>query len=202
MDHPIAAALARALSAFLAPMLIACGVAAGLAYGGYMLVPESAIELGEPTPEPAQPQVIVVSAPAAAPQTPEPPAEPNDSRPLFVTIGRSDVNERLTVVDTTRTALSHLLERSPSLFTSARIVPFVEDERVVGFRLYGLSPDSPLGVLGLQNGDTVRSINGTSLTGPETALEAYARLRTAEVLDVRLSRRGRDARLLVLIHDA
>lgn len=202
MDHPIAAALTRALSAFLAPLLIACGVAAGLAYGGTMIVPQSAIELGEPTPEPAQPQIIVVSAPAAAPQAPVPPAEPAHERPVFVMVGTTEVNDQLTVVDTTRTALSSLIENSSTLMTSARVLPHEVHGEVVGFRLYGVRPDSALAALGLQTGDTVRSINGIEMTSPDSALEAYTRIREADVLDVRLTRRNRDARLLVLIHDA
>jgi general secretion pathway protein C len=202
MDHPIAAALTRALSALFAPLLIGCGVAAGLVYSGYVITPRSELRaVGEPTPEPAQPQVIVVTAPAAAPRAPEPPPEPVRERPVFVTLGHDEVNDSLTVVDTSRAAVNAILDDSSGLATNVRILPFVEHERVVGFRLYGVRPDSPLSALGLRNGDTVRSVNGIDLTSPDTALETYVRLRAADVLDVRLTRLGRDARLLVLIHD-
>lgn len=47
-----------------------------------------------------------------------------------------------------------------------------------------------IGALGMENGDVLRSVNGLDITSPENALDAYARLRSAEHLDVRV-RRGR-----------
>ena len=44
--------------------------------------------------------------------------------------------------------------------------------------------------LGLESGDSLRSINGFSLTDPQKALEAYARLRTADHLSVAIERGG------------
>ena len=50
-----------------------------------------------------------------------------------------------------------------------------------------------LGTLGLQNGDRLEAINGFTMASPEKALEAYARLRTASNLNVKLNRRGAPA---------
>jgi general secretion pathway protein C len=47
-----------------------------------------------------------------------------------------------------------------------------------------------LGKLGLQNGDLMRTINGFEMSSPDTALEAYARLRSASNLTVAVVRRG------------
>jgi len=60
----------------------------------------------------------------------------------------------------------------------------------VGIRMFGVRPDTLLGTLGFQNGDRLESINGFNMASPEKALEAYARLRTASALNVKLSRRG------------
>ena len=49
-------------------------------------------------------------------------------------------------------------------------------------------PDSLLATLGLKSGDRLETINGFSVANPEQALQAYARLRTAEHLRVRVVR--------------
>ena len=62
---------------------------------------------------------------------------------------------------------------------------------VCGYRgLFGIRPDTLLGKLGLQNGDRLEAINGFEMASPEKALEAYARLRTADSLAVKVTRRG------------
>ena len=66
----------------------------------------------------------------------------------------------------------------------ARIVPEQENGKVVGIRLFGVRPDTLLGMLGMENGDRLQNINGFDMTSPEKALEAYARLRTADHLTV------------------
>ena len=74
---------------------------------------------------------------------------------------------------------------------SARIVPEKEGDKIVGIRLFGIKPDSLLGTLGLENGDRLSSINGFDMASPEKALEAYARLRTADHLTVAINRKGK-----------
>ena len=77
----------------------------------------------------------------------------------------------------------------------ARIVPEQENGRVVGIRMFGVRPDTLLGVLGMQNGDRLQTINGFDMASPEKALEAYARLRTAEKLTVQVNRGGQNMNL-------
>lgn len=89
-----------------------------------------------------------------------------------------------------RTVVDKILENQAELMRSARIVPETKDGKVVGVRLFGIRPDTLLGTLGLQNGDRLESINGFNMASPEKALEAYARLRTANNLAVKVNRRG------------
>ena len=70
----------------------------------------------------------------------------------------------------------------------ARIVPEKENGKVVGIRLFGVKPDTLLGTLGMENGDRLEKINGFDMASPEKALEAYARLRTADHLTVSVNR--------------
>src|SRR6185369_3449655 len=89
-----------------------------------------------------------------------------------------------------RGVVDKILENQADLMRQARIVPEQENGRVVGIRMYGIRPETLLGTLGMQNGDRLQTINGFEMGSPEKALEAYARLRTADKLTVTLNRGG------------
>jgi general secretion pathway protein C len=91
-----------------------------------------------------------------------------------------------------RSFVDKILQNQAEIMRSARIVPHEENGQVVGVKLYGIRRNSLLGKLGLQNGDLLRTINGFAMSSPDTALEAYSRLRTATNLSVAVTRRGRD----------
>ena len=55
--------------------------------------------------------------------------------------------------------------------------------------------DFYVNVLGMENGDRLQSINGFDMTSPEKALEAYARLRTADHMTVAINRKGSNMNL-------
>jgi len=100
-------------------------------------------------------------------------------------VSETEFNVERSVVDT-------ILENQAELMRSARIVPEKEGDKVVGIRLFGVRSDSLLGTLGLENGDRLQTINGFDMSSPEKALEAYARLRTADHLTVTVNRRGKN----------
>jgi general secretion pathway protein C len=91
-----------------------------------------------------------------------------------------------------RGVVDKILENQAELMRQARIVPEQENGKMVGIRLFGVRPDTLLGALGMENGDRLQTINGFDMTSPEKALEAYARLRTADQLTVQVNRRGSD----------
>lgn len=94
-----------------------------------------------------------------------------------------------------RGVVDKILENQSELMRQARIVPEQENGKVVGIRLFGVRPDTLLGVLGMENGDRLQTINGFDMASPEKALEAYARLRTADKLVVQVNRRGQNMNL-------
>jgi len=98
-----------------------------------------------------------------------------------------------------RQVVDRVLENQAELMKSARIVPEQENGKVVGIRLFGIRPDTLLGALGMENGDRLQTINGFDMTSPEKALEAYARLRTADRLTVQVNRRGQNVNLDYMI---
>lgn len=94
-----------------------------------------------------------------------------------------------------RGVVDKILENQAELMRQARIVPEQENGKVVGIRLFGVRSDTLLGTLGLENGDRLQTINGFDMTSPEKALEAYARLRTADHLTIQINRKGADQNL-------
>ena len=132
---------------------------------------------------------------SAAPAPPPPPpsaggasAVGDDIKNGIQKIGANEYNIDRGVVD-------KILENQAELMRQARIVPEQENGKVVGIRLFGVRPDTLLGTLGMENGDRLEKINGFDMASPEKALEAYARLRTADHLTVSVNRRGQPMNL-------
>lgn len=91
-----------------------------------------------------------------------------------------------------RGLVDKVLANQGSLMKTARVIPHEEDGRVVGVKLYGIRRNSLLGRLGVRNGDMLRTINGFSMTSPDTALEAYSRLRSADKLTLAVKRQNKE----------
>ncbi len=91
-----------------------------------------------------------------------------------------------------RSIVDKVLANQGSIMKTARVIPHEEDGRVVGVKLYGIRRTSLLGKLGVRNGDMLRTINGFDMTSPDTALEAYSRLRTADALSLAVKRQNKE----------
>ncbi len=124
---------------------------------------------------------------APAPTGGAPGVDPSISKGI-VRVSANEFNVDRGVVD-------KILENQADLMRQARIVPEQENGKVVGIRLFGVRPDTLLGTLGMENGDRLQTINGFDIASPEKALEAYARLRTADKLNITLNRRGQNMNL-------
>ena len=125
-----------------------------------------------------------VVAPARKPRRGAPPV-PKEIADKIEKISDTDFNVDRAVID-------NILENQATLMRSARIVPEKgPDGKTVGIRMFGIRPETLLGTLGLNNGDRLETINGFNLASPEDALNAYARLRTANKLAVKITRRGK-----------
>jgi general secretion pathway protein C len=135
--------------------------------------------------------------PPAAPAAPAASAAPAGSgaHSLDPSIAKGIVKVSATEYNIDRGVVDKILENQADLMRQARIVPEQENGKVVGIRLFGVRPDTLLGVLGMENGDRLQTINGFDMASPEKALEAYARLRTADHLTVQVNRRGQNTNL-------
>jgi len=98
-----------------------------------------------------------------------------------------------------RDSIDRVLENQSVLMRSTRILPHERDGRVVGVRVFGVRPDSLLGLLGLENGDVLTHINGLDIASPDHCLEAYTRLRTSDRFTLEVERGSRRLALTYLI---
>lgn len=132
--------------------------------------------------------------PSASPETPAAPAETasKGGRALDPEIASKIRKISDTEYEIDRSAVDKIMTDQAELMKSARIVPEQKDGKVLGIRLFGIRPETLLGTMGFQNGDRLETINGFDMGSPEKALEAYARLRTASNLNIKVNRRGKD----------
>lgn len=91
-----------------------------------------------------------------------------------------------------RGLVDKVLANQGSLMRTARVIPHEENGRVVGVKLYGIRRSSLLGRLGIRNGDMLRTINGFDMTSPDSALEAYSSLRSADKLTLAVKRQNNE----------
>lgn len=94
-----------------------------------------------------------------------------------------------------RSLVDKVLANPMGIGKGARIVPAVKNGKPDGFKLYAIRPNSVYAKLGLQNGDTLQSINNFELTSVDKALEVYTKLREASSLEVDITRRGKQEKL-------
>ena len=127
---------------------------------------------------------------AAGPSLPPPPAI--DTAMGDITGGVKCTGNNCNVE---RQLVEKLLSNTAMLATAARFVPSIKDGKPNGFKLYAIRPNSIFGLIGLQNGDTVKAINGLDMSSPDKALEIYTKLRNASHLSVNLERRGENLTL-------
>jgi general secretion pathway protein C len=139
----------------------------------------------------AAPEPSGAAAASAAP----PPAAAGGANAVDDAIKKGIQKVGATEFNVDRGVVDKILENQAELMRQARIVPEQENGKVVGIRLFGVRADTLLGTLGMENGDRLEKINGFDMTSPEKALEAYARLRTADHLTVGVNRRGQEMNL-------
>ena len=141
-----------------------------------------------------KPPQVANAAPTAAP-APMPPPAAGGAGGVDPAIAKGIVKVSANEFNVDRGVVDKILENQAELMRQARIVPEQENGKMVGIRLFGVRPETLLGVLGMENGDRLQTINGFDMTSPEKALEAYARLRTADHLTIQINRRGQNQNL-------
>jgi len=140
------------------------------------------------------------SSAAPGPHIRPPPSEAARLDPRSAGLSDAELDEGIEKISDTkftiqRSLVDKALANQGSLMKAARVIPHEENGRVVGVKLYGIRRNSLLGRLGVRNGDMLRTINGFDMTSPDTALEAYSRLRTADTLTLAVKRQNNEMTL-------
>jgi general secretion pathway protein C len=119
------------------------------------------------------------------------PPKPRGAPPLKPELARSikKVSDNRFRVD--RSALDAFLGNGAALLKGTRMVAVTDKAGAKNLRLSNVGKNSLLGTLGLKDGDQLQSINGFSVTDPEKALKAYARLRSTDDVRVVVQRGGK-----------
>ena len=140
------------------------------------------------------PQPVVVPPP---PPPPPPVAAPSEERPPphKSSLSEEELNAGISQVSDTnytvsRQLLDKVLSNQAELMRAARVIPYEENGRTIGVKVYGIRRNALLGKLGIQNGDVLSKINGFDLSSPDSALEAYTKLRQTDQFSIAMMRRG------------
>ncbi len=96
--------------------------------------------------------------------------------------------------DVDRSAVDALIA-NPAELMKIRVVPDKQGDRVVGLKISGIKPGSLLGALGIENGDSLTSINGFEMNDPKNMLDAYTKLLRADHLTTSEIRNGKPVNL-------
>ena len=75
--------------------------------------------------------------------------------------------------------------------SALRVVPHDVAGELVGIRLEGVRADSTPSRLGLRDGDELVSVNGVSVSEPDSVLRAYETIRSSTSAELVILRRGR-----------
>jgi len=89
-----------------------------------------------------------------------------------------------------RSELNKSLANLNELLTQARAVPNIENGVVKGFKIFCINPGSLFKKLGAQNGDVIKSVNGTEIKDPSTAMTLFQQLQTTNKLEFGIERNG------------
>ncbi|WP_437677864.1 type II secretion system protein GspC [Sorangium sp. So ce131] len=118
-------------------------------------------------------------APSAAPRKPAPSTVPPEIASKIRKISETEFRVE-------RSAIAAILEQQSELMRSVRIAP-----EPGGIKLARIRSGSLLEALGLKTGDKLASVNGFDVSDVSKALEAYARLATANHVALTISRDGK-----------
>ena len=102
--------------------------------------------------------------------------------------GIRKTGENSYVVD--RREVDHSVENLNTVITQVRAVPYINDGKSIGFRLFNIKPKSIFERMGLQNGDVVQKINGVDLNSPSKAMGLLEEMQTSDELLLDLLRAG------------
>ena len=97
-----------------------------------------------------------------------------------------------------RSRLNETLDDTARLARQGRVIPYQRDGQMIGFKIFGLRPNSLPKRLGLLSGDLLLEVNGKQLDSFNRAVTLFGLLRSAEQITLVILRRGEERRLSYL----
>lgn len=82
------------------------------------------------------------------------------------------------------------------IVNSARLVPNMEENQVVGFKIFAIQSSSILGQVGLKNGDIITQVNDVSLKQPEQGFALYEAFQNERDINIHVLRGGKSPKTL------
>jgi general secretion pathway protein C len=102
--------------------------------------------------------------------------------------GIKKIGEDERVVD--RRVIDSTFENFGKLMRQARIVPHMQSGKIDGFKVYRIKDNSLYKQIGLEDGDIIKRVNGSSIEGPEDGLKLFEVFKTAKSITLDLERKG------------
>lgn len=110
------------------------------------------------------------------------------------TIAAAFTKTSATTFDVDLAPLSDLLANPTSLASGGRVVPAMRNGQAIGFKIDAIKPGSLFERAGFENGDTVKTIAGHSMSNAANALEAYtaiSKTKAGDKIAVEIERGGK-----------
>jgi len=106
------------------------------------------------------------------------------------------MNEAIQRIDATHFTvaavfLDQLLANPMAVAKGARLVPALKDGQSIGFQCSGITQASVYAKIGLQNGDTLISVNDQHLAAIDDVLNVYTSLRDKKKFKLAILRNGK-----------
>lgn len=83
----------------------------------------------------------------------------------------------------------------PTVMTQARAIPYWQEGKAVGLRIFAIKKDSIFEKVGLKNGDILKNINGKQLGDFSKAMALFEELKNETSLSINLERNKKDMTL-------
>jgi len=103
-----------------------------------------------------------------------------------------------------RDEVQDVITNSSQLLTQVRIIPHFAQGRMDepdGFQVANIKPRSFFDMMGLRNGDVIKSVNREPIDNPEKAFEAYQKFKQESQIEVIVLRNNREMTLKYDIND-
>lgn len=111
----------------------------------------------------------------------------SQSSPLEQDVGRQS-QIRSSQFSVQRQFVTRFLGDPEEFLQNIEISPYMEDDQPAGFQIAGITPNNPLGKLGLINGDVIMAINRETITSPQQAADFLRKLMEGGKIKIRLKR--------------